>query len=720
MSASASGSTTNANTNTNANEERFSIQDRLGSLFGSRSNSPRTSLDRSRPPTPRTANSVNNSSRVSLSADSTGRASPDVGEGSSMRASAALGRSRTTVSGAVKDKRGSWTPPIVNWLIGANSEDQPVHASRPSEDASTSRGGPENKNGSKADVSRSASTIKDIKTSPEALSTSPTEQRSDGEQPPVVTDDATRATALKQAISEEAFKIQRPPEARMLPLQQGQGHSHRASTDGKFRPPVLLDNLARASLPISSLTRTLQFQQPSIIGNYHQPSKPTLPTQPNLVSSPTGAILSRPGFLGTSEMPMRKDPRMSIDSLRSLTARDRGIQTSASSGMFPTSAGKWWFQDGNKELVDEMLKEDDRAPTVEQEAESIRKKYLTPKLPIVFCHGLLGFDSVSLGASFASLQITHWRGIKEVLEENGIEILITKVPATSGVEERAKVLEEAITATFAGREIHLIGHSMGGLDCRYLASRIRPTKFKIRSVTTIATPHRGSYFADWFLDAIGKTNIPSIVAFLDYLPNGGGDGKAFEGLTREAMKKFNEEVPDVEDVLYFSWGAACQPSLVDPFKQVTGARVWPHGVILEKEGPNDGLVSVASAQWGKYLGTLEEVNHLDLVGWVNAARYKWAELFGKAINFKPASFYLEIASRLAEEVEGLKRDDEDDREHQVLFGGSSSDEEEDEGKGQKSSATTAKSGIERPSASHIGTGDKSPTPPSGTLGGGVD
>jgi hypothetical protein len=60
----------------------------------------------------------------------------------------------------------------------------------------------------------------------------------------------------------------------------------------------------------------------------------------------------------------------------------------------------------------------------------------------------------------APLQISHWRGIKEVLEENGVEVLITRVPATSSVHDRAKVLEEKITETYPGREVHLIGHSM--------------------------------------------------------------------------------------------------------------------------------------------------------------------------------------------------------------------------------------------------------------------
>lgn len=46
------------------------------------------------------------------------------------------------------------------------------------------------------------------------------------------------------------------------------------------------------------------------------------------------------------------------------------------------------------------------------------------------------------------------------------------------------------------------------------------------------------------------------------------------------------------------------------------------------------------------------MNHLDLVGWVNTARYKWAEIMGREIKFKPATFYLGIADHLARVVEG--------------------------------------------------------------------
>jgi triacylglycerol lipase len=42
-----------------------------------------------------------------------------------------------------------------------------------------------------------------------------------------------------------------------------------------------------------------------------------------------------------------------------------------------------------------------------------------------------------------------------------------------------------------------MAHSMGGLDCRYLISRIKPDDYTPLSLTTISTPHRGSPFMDW-------------------------------------------------------------------------------------------------------------------------------------------------------------------------------------------------------------------------------
>ncbi|KAH9857955.1 Alpha/Beta hydrolase protein [Lenzites betulinus] len=371
----------------------------------------------------------------------------------------------------------------------------------------------------------------------------------------------------------------------------------------------------------------------------------------DLLLSPTPVPLPMPHSPARAHFNSSPPSSSSLDSLRSIAQRSRGVHTSAPAQFnfpqLPPSIRSWFSADesSSKENLNPLLSEADKAETAKEERENIRQKYLAPKNPIVFCHGLLGFDTVNLGPSIAPLQVTHWRGIRDAFEANGIELLMTRVPATSSPVDRAKVLCAKIAETYPGRAVHLIGHSMGGIDCRYLTTHLKDRPFSVLSVTTISTPHRGSSFADHFLETVGRERMPSVLSLLSLLPNGGGDGKAFEFVTIENMRRFNEDTPDVSGVQYFSWGAVYEPGLIDTWK-------WPHSIVLEKEGPNDGLVSLTSARWGTYLGTLEGVNHLNLVGWVNTARYKWAEIMGQEIKFKPVSFYLGIADHLARVVEG--------------------------------------------------------------------
>lgn len=72
---------------------------------------------------------------------------------------------------------------------------------------------------------------------------------------------------------------------------------------------------------------------------------------------------------------------------------------------------------------------------------------------------------------------------------------------------------------------------------------------------------------------------------------------------------------------YFSYGSVVHPSFWSMFRQ-------SHRIIEREEGPNDGLVSVASSQWGKYQGTLVDVSHLDLINWTNRLRWLVWELTG--------------------------------------------------------------------------------------------
>lgn len=92
-------------------------------------------------------------------------------------------------------------------------------------------------------------------------------------------------------------------------------------------------------------------------------------------------------------------------------------------------------------------------------------------------------------------------------------------------------------------------------------------------------------------------------------------------------------------VRYFSYGAAVQPSIWSVFR-------LSHRILAEVEGPNDGLVSVASSRWGGdrgYKGTLVGVSHLDLINWTNRLKWVAGELMGNPRKFNAIAFYLDIA-----------------------------------------------------------------------------
>lgn len=156
-------------------------------------------------------------------------------------------------------------------------------------------------------------------------------------------------------------------------------------------------------------------------------------------------------------------------------------------------------------------------------------------------------------------------------------MLVTEVPVTASIQERAACLRDLIEDRFAGREINLIGHSMGGLDGRHLISNLKGSySFKVRSLTTIASPHRGSAFADYMInEVIGKDRLPTLLNALKTLKVP-GEGGAFQDLTIESMSSFNEVTKDDPECLYFSWGASFRPGFLNEFR-------IPWGIIHAEE-----------------------------------------------------------------------------------------------------------------------------------------
>ncbi|KAM3509298.1 hypothetical protein MY11210_006391 [Beauveria gryllotalpidicola] len=295
----------------------------------------------------------------------------------------------------------------------------------------------------------------------------------------------------------------------------------------------------------------------------------------------------------------------------------------------------------------------------------LREHYATPKYPIVLAHGLFGFSELRLVPRLPALQ--YWAGIQDALRANGATVFATSVPPSSSIAVRAATLADGIVAAQQQQQqqeeaaaaaaatcasparpppVNIIAHSMGGLDARYMISRLLPRRaVRVASLTTIATPHRGSPVADYLVEADSRApiHLPQLYALLG---RAGLGTEAFGQLTTRYMTRtFNPATPDAAGVRYFSYGADMKRA---PARMSVFRRPWR--VMQDAgEGPNDGLVSVASSRWGEYRGTLVGVRHMDLVNWSNRMHLALREMMGMKRTFNAVAFYLDIADMLARE-----------------------------------------------------------------------
>ncbi|KAL5113806.1 lipase 2 [Pleosporales sp. CAS-2024a] len=282
---------------------------------------------------------------------------------------------------------------------------------------------------------------------------------------------------------------------------------------------------------------------------------------------------------------------------------------------------------------------------------AVREKYETPKHTVILAHGLLGFDELRLAGHFLP-GLKYWRGITEALSHNGIEVIVAAVPPSGSIEARAAKLAERIAQQAKGKQVNIIAGKSSqayggectdpsrGLDSRYMISRLQPTDFKILSLTTIASPHRGSAFADYMFETMGPRRVKRIYKVMEYF---GFETGAFSQLTQKYMREsFNPRTPDVEQVRYYSYGASLEPNKWSVFAA-------SHAIVKQTEGLNDGLVSIQSSRWGDYKGTLIGVSHLDVINWTNRLKWWFWELTGSKRSFNAIAFYLDICDMLAKE-----------------------------------------------------------------------
>ncbi|NUN98594.1 MAG: hypothetical protein HUU16_20750 [Candidatus Omnitrophica bacterium] len=202
------------------------------------------------------------------------------------------------------------------------------------------------------------------------------------------------------------------------------------------------------------------------------------------------------------------------------------------------------------------------------------------------------------------------------LGEKGCQVFTVPVHPSHTIEHRAGEIERFVEShpALSSSPLNLIAHSMGGLEARLLARRWGPDK--VRSVTTLATPHRGSFLAD-LLDA-----PPGIRSLIRWAAPGIRD------LTRREMERFNEANPDVPGIHYLS-------IVAEASFRTRSVPLWPFYLILRvHSGPNDGQVSADSQEWGEVLERVAS-DHVQLIGMrvgvLPSGRFDHLALYGRIV-----------------------------------------------------------------------------------------
>jgi triacylglycerol lipase len=224
--------------------------------------------------------------------------------------------------------------------------------------------------------------------------------------------------------------------------------------------------------------------------------------------------------------------------------------------------------------------------------------------------------------------IEYFNGVREfVLAKGHPEPLLHKVPPLADSKTRSDKLASAIRAAFPAGQIHIIAHSMGGLDSRRLIADHPDLAARIVSLTMLSTPNQGSPLADLLAG-----DKPSFFSNVSALLSGSFSSlrlgllyDAFRatlamvginiGALKDLTKTDAEAMPDVatthRQIAYRSYAASGRV----PAPPTSKFLALSHDYILKAKngGPNDGAVTVESAKYGKFIETWP-CDHLDQVG----------------------------------------------------------------------------------------------------------
>ena len=210
--------------------------------------------------------------------------------------------------------------------------------------------------------------------------------------------------------------------------------------------------------------------------------------------------------------------------------------------------------------------------------------------------------------------IDYFRGVEAHMEAAGHTVLFPTVPPAGTCEARAHVLADAITAAFPVGPVHVIAHSMGGLDTRTLIGHnlnSLATPGRIRSLTTLSTPHRGSPIADLLagpVDGVRRLVYEAVSHAIGAL---GIEQGALENLTTAAAARVPDAARSHPHIRYHSYFASGRTGRLPTCLVLAPAHHYIHAVTGQA---NDGVVAQASAAYGEVQEPFWPCDHVDMVG----------------------------------------------------------------------------------------------------------
>ena len=253
------------------------------------------------------------------------------------------------------------------------------------------------------------------------------------------------------------------------------------------------------------------------------------------------------------------------------------------------------------------------------------------RYPIVLAHGI-AMRELRFFKAFGRIEKT--------LKEAGYTVYTANTDAFGSIENNAAQLKaqiEEILQKESVEKVNIIAHSKGGLDAKYMIRELGMAS-SVASLTTLATPHKGSRMATWIYNL--PRWIPRFLAFWINLWYRILGDKHPDSLTvcRQLQMTTDDELETLdapEEVYCQSYSATMNRARDDFLMSVPlcFARRWG-------EEETDGLVTVESAKYAEYRGDCidESLSHTELVG-LSLKKKKRLKVY---------AFYLSLCRELAE------------------------------------------------------------------------